>query len=132
MTRESRTGLTRGDTMTEAAPEATGEFVEVEFTETGARGTVPAAALPYWEAKGYKRVEESDGLTEEERLIQQGVEQVAASTTAQFDPSTASAKAVAEYLSGLDTATPQGQAEYDRVVAAEQAGQNRSTAIPSA
>jgi hypothetical protein len=47
-----------------------------------------------------------------------------------YDPSEHSAAEVKEYLSGLDTDTVAGQAEYDRVVAAEQAGKNRSTAIP--
>lgn len=122
--------------MTESTTEVAGptgtdtEFVAIRFKATGAVGSAPAAAVPYYESLGYEVVtddELAEGNTEAERLIAQGQEQAAAG----FDPNEAGAKAVAEYLNGLDTATPEGQAEYDRVVDAERAGQNRSTAIPS-
>jgi hypothetical protein len=50
----------------------------------------------------------------------------------EFDPSADGVKAsdVKAYLEGLDTDTVSGQAEYDRVVQAEQDGANRSTALP--
>lgn len=51
----------------------------------------------------------------------------------EYDPSGdgVTAKDVHDYLSGLDRDTVAGSYEYDRVVAAEQAGDNRSTAIPA-
>ena len=48
-----------------------------------------------------------------------------------YDPDAHGAKEVADYLKGLDQSDEKQKAEYDRVVAAEKAGQNRSTAIPS-
>lgn len=50
-----------------------------------------------------------------------------------FDPAGegVTAKAVADYLTGLDVESVAGQREYDRVVELEKAGPNRSTAIPS-
>lgn len=51
--------------------------------------------------------------------------------TPEFDPNEHGAKEVADHLKGLDLDDPKQKAEYDAVVAAEKAGQNRSTAIPS-
>ena len=50
-----------------------------------------------------------------------------------FDPSGegVGAQAVHDYLSGLDQETYAGATEWERVVEAEKAGKNRSTAIPS-
>lgn len=50
-----------------------------------------------------------------------------------FDPAAdgVNAKAVNDYLSGLDQDTYAGASEYERVVELEKAGPNRSTAIPS-
>lgn len=48
-----------------------------------------------------------------------------------YDPSAYKADEVHGYLSGLDTDTVAGADEYDRVVEAEQAGDNRKTAIPA-
>ncbi len=51
-----------------------------------------------------------------------------------FDPSGdgVNAKHVHDYLAGLDLYTYAGRTEYDRVVVAEKAGADRSSAIPAA
>lgn len=48
-----------------------------------------------------------------------------------YDPAAYKADEVHGYLSGLDTDTVAGADEYDRVVEAEKADKDRSTAIPS-
>lgn len=97
------------------------EFVPIKHTETGAEGTCPVDALDYWRARGYEATVD-DAEVQEKREQQDGLP---------FDPSDGSAKRVHDYLTGLDRATPEGQAEFDRVVAAEQNGQNRSSAFPA-
>lgn len=68
---------------------------------------------------------------QEQRDREQAVHDALAGDT--FDPAAdgVNAKDVHEYLSGLDRDTAAGSSEFDRVVAAEQAGPNRSSAIPS-
>lgn len=110
-------------TMTEAAssytpPPAPDGFVNVEFN--GAYGVVPARSVKRWEARGYKVV---DSPEEVERQQEQG---------AVYDPSEHTAKQVHDHLVSLDRESPEGSAEYDRIVLAEQDGQNRVSAFPSA
>lgn len=95
------------------------QLVKIKFPETGAEGTCPVDAVDYWTERGYEVVDETELEAARE-------EQSAAA----FDPADGSAKRVHDYLQGIDRATPEGQAEYDRVVAAEQNGQNRTTAFP--
>ena len=109
--------------MTETAPalpELPTGFVHIRFKETGSIGSCPVDAVDLWKGKGYEVVDESE------------VEEAVAANTP-FDPTAKgnTAKVVNDYLTALDTSTPEGKAEYDRVVAAEQAGENRSTALPS-
>ena len=96
------------------------EFVGIKHTETGAEGTCPVDALDHWSERGYEPIDEAEVAEKREQQ-----------NSGPFDPADGSAKRVHDYLQGLDRATPEGQAEYDRVVAAEQNGQNRSTAFPS-
>lgn len=96
------------------------QLVKIKHTDTGAEGTCPVDAVDYWTGRGYEVVDETE--------LEQAKEQQEA---AAFDPADGSAKRVHDYLTGLDRATPDGQAEYDRVVAAEQNGQNRTTAFPA-
>lgn len=107
------------------------QFVKIKHKATGAVGTCPIRALPYYEAKGHEAVDadevararKADGITAGDVKQQEG--------SAPFNPSDHSAKQVADHLAKLDVSTAEGQAEYDRIVSAEQAGQNRSSAIPS-
>jgi hypothetical protein len=95
------------------------QFVRIKHTETGAIGKVPVDAVDIYSARGYEVVDDAE-LAESRREQERSA----------FDPADGSAKRVHDYLTGLDRATPEGQAEYDRVVAAEQNGQNRTTAFP--
>lgn len=94
------------------------QHVEIKHTETGAVGTCPVDAVPYWTGRGYEVVSEDQV-------------EAAKQEDTPFNPDDRKATEVSAYLVGLDTSTPEGQAEYDRVVTAEKAGQNRSTAFPS-
>lgn len=96
------------------------QFVGIKHTETGAVGTCPVDALDYWIERGYEAVDSAEVAEKRE-----------AQDAAPFDPADGSAKRVHDYLTGLDRATPEGQQEYDRVVAAEQSGQNRTSAYPN-
>lgn len=105
--------------MTEQTPETVADgFVAIRHKETQAVGTCPVGALDYWQGMGYEVVDE---------------EQVEAAleTTKPYDPSEHGAEAVAKHLADIDTSTPGGQAEHDRIVAAERAGKNRTTALPA-
>lgn len=96
------------------------KLVQIKHTETEAVGTCPVDAVDYWTARGYEVVDKAE--VDDARQEQD---------SEPFDPADGSAKRVHDYLTGIDRATPEGQAEYDRVVAAEQNGQNRTTAIPA-
>lgn len=96
------------------------KFVRIQFKGEGPIGTCPVDALPVWEKRGYTAVSDDE------------VEAAKAATTL-FDPAAdgVTAAQVHAHLSAIDSSTPEGKAEYDRVVAAEQAGENRKTAFPS-
>lgn len=94
--------------------------VRIKHTESGAEGKCPVDALDFWLGRGYEVIDEAE--VEEAKQEQE---------SGPFDPADGSAKRVHDYLTGLDRATPDGAAEYDRVVAAEKNGQDRSTAIPA-
>lgn len=95
------------------------QFVGIKHDETGATGKVPVDALDYWKGRGYSALDDAEVAEAKQQQ-----------DAAPFDPADGSAKRVHDYLLELDRATPEGQAEYDRVVAAEQNGQNRTTAFP--
>lgn len=127
---ETQAETTSADTTSPAA-----EQVPVKFGDTGAVGSVPRAALDFWKARGYHELsaEEAAALKTDTTIgdPREGETGIVASSSTAFDPNNESADTVAKHLAGLDTATPQGQAEYDRIVKAEQDGQNRKTALPS-
>lgn len=99
------------------------KLVKIRHKETQAVGTCPEGALETWLARGYERVDDDTPTTDPVST--------AAAGFGTFDPSAVSAKEVNTYLTGLDTSTDAGQAEYDRVVQLETDGQNRSTAVPA-
>lgn len=128
--------------MSETTPETPADpqvkQVPVRFGKTGAVGYVPEPALDFWKARGYEEATEEDLATQLDPTIGDprpedgaGITTVASSTSEAYDPSQHSADDVAKHLASLDTATPTGQAEYDRIVQAEKDGQNRKTALPS-
>jgi hypothetical protein len=106
--------------------------VPVKFTETGAVGRVPEGALDHWKQLGYEQISDEEfaaaGAASDPTV---GNDTPPVTGDGAYNPDDHSAKDVASHLASLDTATPEGQAEYDRIVAAEKAGQNRSTALPS-
>jgi hypothetical protein len=106
--------------------------VPVKFKETGAVGRVPEGALDHWKQLGYESISEEEFTSAQAGDPTVGGDTPPITGDQRFDPSKNSAKDVASHLASLDTATPEGQAEYDRIVAAEKAGQNRATAYPSA
>lgn len=109
------------------------QFVGIRHQATKAEGTCPVRALPHWEAKGYEAIDQAE-VEEARKLDNVTADDVeAAENDAPFTATTASAKDVADYLAGVDRSTPDGQAEYDRVVAEEKAshndGKGRTTAL---
>lgn len=106
--------------------------VEIVHEDSGAEGTAFARAVPYWLERGYKvkddaayeEAKKADGITADDEVK-------LAELAPEFNPTAHGAKEVHEHLAGLDRSTGEGQAEYDRIVAAEQAGKNRPSAIPA-
>lgn len=112
--------------------------VAIRHTETGAEGTAPVRAVPYWLERGYEVVDPeaydqaktAAGVTAD---AEARVVEAAAGEPGSFNPTASKADEVHQYLGGLDRSTDAGQAEFDRVVAAERAGHNdgkgRATAL---
>jgi hypothetical protein len=100
-------------------------FVGIRHKTTGAEGTSPIRALPHWESLGYEALDKdevaaarkTDGVTVDD------VQKVADS--APFNPADHSPAEVKTYLASV----ADDQTEHDRVVEAEKAGKNRSTAL---
>ena len=84
------------------------------------------AAIEYFRRRRYALTPVQDEKPEEEGLAEP---QKVDDPKTQFDPSERKAEEVIAYLGTLDVEDPDGKAEFDRVMAAERDGKNRTTIL---
>lgn len=125
-----------GDTVPDAIARVVGAHV-IDKRPEGSDEQVDTSAF---EGEAFDAAVEAKVAAQLEVARQDATEQARAAEDAaygaegygEFDPTAEGVKAkdVHDYLAGLNRDTAAGTREYDRVVAAEEAGENRSTAIP--